>query len=161
MISKKVSMLGLWGAGKTSMVSRFVNQVFDEKYHATLGVKMDTKILKVGDTDLKMVLWDIAGTEDVFDIPMHYIAGSAAYILVLDGTRRESFEKGFDLVEKVKLSIGDLPYTIAINKSDLDWEVSEQEINQLLPKGASWIKTSAKTGHGVEEAFLDVSKKLV
>lgn len=159
MISKKIAVIGLWGAGKTSLVSQFVNQVFLDKYHATLGVKMDTKQVQVEEQTVKMVLWDIAGAEDVFSVPMHYISGSAGYLLVLDGTRRESFTKGFELVDSVTDKLGNIPCTIVVNKNDLPWEVSHEEIDQSLLKGRSWISTSAKTGEHVENAFTDLARK--
>ncbi len=46
MISKKVAMLGMWGVGKTSLVQQFVNSIYDDKYLATLGAKVDKKIVK-------------------------------------------------------------------------------------------------------------------
>ena len=61
MIGKKVAMLGMWGVGKTSLVQQFVNSIYDEKYLSTLGVKVDKKIVHFSDTDVNMMLWDIAG----------------------------------------------------------------------------------------------------
>ena len=62
MIAKKVAMLGMWGVGKTSLVQQFVHSLYDEKYHTTLGVKVDKKVVDLDDgTTVNLMLWDIAG----------------------------------------------------------------------------------------------------
>ena len=147
-------MLGMWGVGKTSLVQQFVSSIYDEKYLTTLGVKVDKKIVDVADQQLNMMLWDIAGAEDHFNVPIHYIKGSAGYLLVMDGTRRNSIEAGVDLIKLVSENVGDIPFVPAVNKCDLPWEVSDEEITELLGKEpGSWLKSSAKTGENVEAAF--------
>lgn len=162
MISKKVAMLGLWGVGKTSLVRRFVSSFFDEKYLSTLGVKVDKKIVEVAGQDVKMMLWDIAGAENHFSVPIHYVKGSAGYLMVMDGTRKESFEAGIDLIGLVKEKIGDLPFVVVVNKCDLEWAITETEITQALaPFGTSWLKSSAKTGENVEHAFHQLAEIII
>ncbi|MFT5655355.1 MAG: small GTP-binding protein [Arenicella sp.] len=68
MISKKIVMIGAWGVGKTSLVRQYVDSVFSEKYHSTIGVKVDKKVLQVDEQELTMVLWDIAGAEEHFPV---------------------------------------------------------------------------------------------
>ena len=87
MLSKKVVMLGLYGVGKTSLVQRFVRSIFDDKYLTTLGVKVDKKVVQVDDIEVTLMLWDVAGAENHFDVPMSYIKGAAGYLVVVDGTR--------------------------------------------------------------------------
>ena len=65
MLQKKVCMLGSFSVGKTSMVRRYVESMFDEKYHTTIGVKVDKKIVRAGGRTLTLILWDIHG-EDIF-----------------------------------------------------------------------------------------------
>ena len=162
MIKKKVCLIGMWGVGKTSLVQQFVNSVFDEKYHSTLGVKMDTKVLSVADSEIKLMLWDIAGAEDNFSIPMHYLKGSAGYMLVIDGTRAETLTCAIELANNISAEIGDIPFVVMVNKSDLDWEISEQEIDSALGRFAQvWFSGSAKTGENVELAFHTLAEKLL
>ena len=63
MLTRKICMIGDFAVGKTSLVSRYVRQTFSEAYQTTIGVKIDSKIIQLpsGD-DLKLVLWDIAGS---------------------------------------------------------------------------------------------------
>jgi GTPase SAR1 family protein len=64
MLKKKICMLGSYGVGKTSLVGRFVRSMFDDKYHTTVGVKIDKKVLSIEDQEVTLMLWDMAGEED-------------------------------------------------------------------------------------------------
>ncbi len=155
-------MLGMWGVGKTSLVQQFVNSIYDEKYLSTLGVKVDKKVVNVGSQDVNMMLWDIAGAEDHFSVPLHYIKGSAGYLLVMDGTRAASLQVGLDLIKLVQDGVGDVPFVPVVNKSDLDWELSDSDIDEALaPYGVSWYKSSAKTGENVDLAFTTLAEKML
>ena len=162
MISKKIAMLGMWGVGKTSLVQQFVNSIYDDKYLATLGVKVDKKIVKTTDKDLNLMLWDIAGAEDTFSVPMNYVKGAAGYLLVLDGTRAASLDSGSELVDLVNDQVGPIPFVIMINKSDLPWEISEADVERVFGKhGQPWFSGSAKTGENVDLAFQTLAEKVV
>jgi GTPase SAR1 family protein len=79
----------MWGVGKTSLVQQFVSSIYEDKYHATLGVKVDKKVLSLANSQIKLMLWDMAEAKK-YSIPMHYLKGSAGYMLVIDGTRAET-----------------------------------------------------------------------
>ena len=153
-------MLGMWGVGKTSLVQQFVNSIYDDKYLSTLGVKVDKKVVSVGDTDCNLMLWDIAGAEDHFSVPIHYVKGSAGYLLVMDGTRRESLEVGLDLMKMVQEGVGDIPCIPLVNKADLDWELDDDEITEALG-GLEWWRSSAKSGENVDLAFETLAAKML
>lgn len=162
MISKKIAMLGMWGVGKTSLVQQFVNSIYDDKYLSTLGVKVDKKVININDTDVNLMLWDIAGVEGNFSVPLHYVKGSAGYLLVLDGTRRESLACGLDIIAMVEKGLGPTPFVAVVNKSDLDWEITEAELDEALaPFNCIWLKSSAKTGENVELAFNTLTEKVL
>lgn len=162
MIKKKVVMLGSWGVGKTSVVRQFVQQIFDEKYLSTLGVKIDKKRVSVLDQDVDLILWDIAGAEDNFSVPMHYVKGAAGYLLIIDGTRRASLDTALDLVNLVEKEIGQLPFVVVVNKSDLEWEIDAAEIEAAFAgPDQLWFATSAKTGENVEAVFSAISERVI
>jgi small GTP-binding protein len=162
MITKKVCLIGMWGVGKTSLVQQFVNSIYDDKYHSTLGVKVDKKVLSVADGEVKLMLWDIAGAEENFSIPMHYLKGSAGYMLVIDGTRPETLACAVELASNIKAEIGDIPFVAVVNKADLDGQISAEDINAALGMfGQSWFRGSAKTGENVEFAFDTLAAKLL
>lgn len=162
MISKKVAMLGTWGVGKTSLVRQFVHSAFEDKYLSTLGVKVDKKVVAIENQEVNLMLWDIAGSEDHFSVPIHYVKGSAGYLLVVDGTRRETLEGAVDLVNKIETEIGKLPFVVALNKTDLECEMSLEDIEAGFGEfNAEWFETSAKTGKNLEALFLELTKKMI
>jgi small GTP-binding protein len=155
-IQKKICMVGVFGTGKTSMVQQFVHSLFTDKYHSTVGVKIDRKEVDLDGTAVNLVLWDLAGRDESADISTSYLRGSAGIFYVVDGTRRETFEQILEIGEIVKGAIGDVPSMVALNKKDLvdEWRLGQGDYNALLDAGFHTIGTSAKTGEGVEDAFL-------
>jgi len=161
LIQKKICMLGAYAVGKTSLVARFVRSIFSEKYHTTIGVKIDKKTLKVDDKDLSLILWDLAGEDDFYQVRMSYLRGSAGYLLIADGMRRETLDKAIELQARAENEIGNVPFILVINKLDVidDWEVKEADLAALTSKGWRVVSTSAKTGVGVNETFLAIGQK--
>ena len=147
MLQKKVCMLGSFSVGKSSLVRRFVESIFDEKYHTTIGVKVDKKIVNANGEDVTLVLWDIHG-EDVYQkMRMSYLRGMSGYLLVADGTRRQTLEDALALNERVVQEIGKVPSVLALNKHDLadQWEIDSARQTQLTGEGWTIQHTSAKT----------------
>jgi small GTP-binding protein len=160
MIQKKVCMLGSFSVGKTSLVRRFVDSIFDEKYHTTIGVKVDKKIVKASGEDVTLVLWDIHG-EDVYQkMRMSYLRGMSGYLLVADGTRRQTLDDALALNERVVQEFGKVPSLLLLNKCDLpdQWEIDSSQAAKLAAAGWSVFNTSAKTGDAVEKAFLQLAQ---
>src|SRR5215210_9350570 len=92
MIQKKICMLGTFAVGKTSLVQRFVESIYSDKYHTTVGVKIDKKLVKSGEQEVNLLLWDIQGEDGVQKLRSSYLRGAAGYILVIDGTRRATLD---------------------------------------------------------------------
>lgn len=155
-------MVGDFGVGKTSSVSRFVHNVYSEKYQTTIGVKVDTKIVDTTDIPKKFVIWDIAGRNKFGNVEFTYLRGSAAYILVVDGTRESTLDTALALRKSIEARYGELPFVLLINKADLQdqWEVSDEKINELKKSGVNVFITSAKTGDNIEEAFSELALML-
>src|SRR6202451_4790173 len=119
MLQKKICMLGSFSVGKTSLVRRFVESIYFEVYQTSIGVKVDKKVVRVNDEDVTLVLWDIHG-EDVYQkIRMSYLRGMSGYLLVIDGTRRQTLDDALRLNERVMQEAGKLTAVLAFNKSDL------------------------------------------
>lgn len=154
-ITSKICIIGDFAVGKTSTVERFVNRQFSEKYQTTIGVKVDTKEILVDGVDLKLIIWDIAGTDKFGEIEFSYLRGASGYIMVADGTRSNTLASAQDLRAQVEGRYGDLPYVLLINKSDLShsWDVTDDNINFLRNTCANVFVTSAKTGKDVDQAL--------
>jgi small GTP-binding protein len=163
MLQKKVCMLGTFAVGKSSLVRRFVKSMFDEQYLTTIGVKVDKKVVSANGEDLTVVLWDIYG-EDVFQkMRMSYLRGMHGYLLVVDGTRRQTLDDALALNERVVSEIGRVPAVLALNKFDLidQWEIEAAQEAQLTAAGWTLEHTSAKTGEAVEKAFLQLAQAML
>jgi small GTP-binding protein len=163
MLKKKLCMVGSYGVGKTSLVKRFVHSIFSEKYQITIGVKIDKKTVIMDGKEIKLLLWDIAGEEEAFTIPPSYLKGSDGYILVIDGTRMNTYEQAVDIQKRIHQDLGDTPFVVVLNKSDLvdDWELGENILDDMRQKNWLVIKGSAKLGTGVEEAFNTIVRKIL
>jgi small GTP-binding protein len=162
MIQKKICMVGAFAVGKTSLVARFVESIFSEKYHTTVGVKISKKALQVGDQEWHLILWDLAGEDEFLQIRTSYLRGSAGYLLVVDGTRRATLDTAVSIQQRIVDTVGNIPFVVLFNKSDLtnEWEIANDAFEELSHQGWSWLKASAKTGVGVDEAFLTLITKM-
>jgi small GTP-binding protein len=163
MVQKKICMLGGFAVGKTSLVTRFIDSSFSEKYYTTVGVRIEKKALQLDGKEWHLIVWDLAGEDEFLQIRPSYLRGSSGYLLVADGTRRATLDAAMKIQQRVRDTIGDVPFVLMLNKSDLtdEWEVTERTIGALSRMGWTWLKTSAKTGAGVEEAFLTLVGKMM
>jgi len=159
MIQKKVCMVGLYGTGKTSLVQRFVHSLFSERYLSTVGVKIDRKPMEIDGASLTLVLWDLAGRDEHEDITTSYLRGAHAILYVADGTRRESCDQLPELRALAREAAGDVPGVLALNKADLAdrWALGPRD-EEALAGEWDMVRTSAKTGEGVEEVFLRLGR---
>jgi small GTP-binding protein len=161
-LQKKICMLGGFSVGKTSLVKRFVASVFSETYLTTVGVKIDKKTVELGDRAVNLILWDVAGEDDVSTVRMSYLRGSAGYVLVADGTRLSTLEVALSLRERVEAELGALPFVLLLNKSDLknEWAIDDAKLAELQQTGWSVRASSAKSGEGVEDAFRELAVRV-
>ena len=163
MLKKKICLLGSFGVGKTSLVARFVHSLFSDKYHTTVGVKIDKKILTVGDEEVTLMLWDMAGEEDGAPVKLNQVKDASGYLLVIDGTRAKTLEVAQSIQQRLIAEIGPKPFLALINKADLrdTWEIPDSTWADLTAAGWTLIETSAKSGQHVEEAFLGLTTRIL
>ena len=163
MIRKKVCMLGSFAVGKTSLVQRFVSSSFPRKYQTTVGVMIDKRTVEIEDQEVYLMLWDIYGQDEFRKVQTSYLEDASGYFLVVDGTRRDTLDTALDLHKKVKGEIGEAPFVLVLNKTDLkeEWQVNGQVLEELSKRGWTVVETSAKTGDGVEKAFLSLTAKML
>jgi len=163
MLTKKICMLGSFSVGKTSLVTRFVLSAYSADYLTTVGVKVDKKVMRVGEQELTLMLWDLAGDDDFQRMNLNFLRGSAGIIYVADGTRPASLDSVIDLRERVRANLGDLPAVLALNKADLvdAWQIDDARLERLRETGWSVRKTSAKDGTNVEESFSELASRML
>lgn len=161
-LEKKICMMGAPGVGKTSLVRRFVDSVFSDKYLSTIGVKIDRKTVELDDATLNLMLWDLQGEERYQWVRMQYLKGASGYILVADGTRAETLETAIGLQENAASRAEGLPFILCLNKADLwgQWAISATQQEWLKDKGWTVFQTSAKNGDAVEQAFRELAGRM-
>jgi len=162
MLQNKICMLGGFGVGKTSLVSRFVSSIFSDRYLTTVGVKIDKKKVSLDSGEMTLMLWDIYGQDEFQTVRDSYLRGATGYLLVADGTRYSTLDTAVVLQKRAESVIGRVPFLLLLNKRDLDreWQVDEQTLITLADQGWRVVKTSAKTGEGVEDAFTTLAREM-
>ena len=155
----KLILGGDGSVGKTSMVHRFVDDVFDTDYKRTIGTSITKKECYFDglDSQVRFVIWDLGGQVQFKRVRQSYLAEAEAGILVFDLTRRDTF---VNIKSWYKEIVDNSPKGIFLilvgNKCDLvDQSVISTEEGEALAQelGLTYLETSAKTGENVNDAF--------
>jgi len=161
----KLVLLGEANVGKTSLVYRFIENKFRENYKSTLGVnllKKDMELDKYGSVSAQ--IWDLGGQESFKSLRKLYLEGANGALLVYDMTNKKSYEKLDEWVQSFREARVDAPIILIGNKSDLknQMTITESEAKEYAAvNNLGIIITSAKTGHNVEEAFIELASKII
>lgn len=167
-ISKKICLIGDFSVGKTSLVRRFIENKFSDRYLTTVGVKISRKPVSVGTSkqEINLLVWDIEGHTKYKSIPTNYLQGAHGAIIVGDLTRTETLK---NLAQHLELFTQINPQSksvIAFNKSDL---VTTDKLNKLIELNSldscdrlinSYV-TSAKTGDYVNNMFEQLAENII
>jgi len=158
-LQKKVCVLGGFAVGKTSLIRRYVHSIFSDAYLTTVGVKIDKRTVALPDRTVHLILWDLAGEDDIASLRMSYLRGAAGYLLVADGTRPQTLAVALSLHRRVEADHGRLPFSLLVNKNDLtdEWAIPEADLDGLRRDGWRVRSSSALTGDGVEDAFNELA----
>lgn len=163
----KVVLLGEAGVGKTSIISRYVNNTFSDVLMSTTGASFAVKKLEIDpEHKIKFQIWDTAGQERFRSLAKIFYQNAAVAVLVYDITRRDSFQKLKDFwVKELKENApSDIILAVAANKSDnYEFEVvSLKEGKELAQEiNAIFKSTSAMLSHGIEDLFKLIGEKFI
>ena len=163
--SFKVVLVGESGVGKTSIISQFIDQTFQEDQQSTTGGSFSTKsVVCDGGKILKFEIWDTAGQERYRSLTTMFYKDANAAIMVYDVTRKDSFEElqNYWAKQIKESSPENIILVIAANKSDLiEYEtVDEGEARNFAKEiSAIFISTSAKNSEGINNLFEEIAKK--
>ena len=162
-IQKKMVLMGNFSVGKTSLIRRYVDNSFSDKYLTTIGVKISKKIIEDEERSLMLLIWDIEGALDtVKRVNKTYLKGASGAIIVVD-------IESADMIDNIKMHLNDLysinsdiPFVVAINKIDMDESFRQDldEIRSLYPQMVSSHYTSAKSGLNVEKLFEQIAASI-
>jgi small GTP-binding protein len=167
----KICLVGEAAVGKTSLIRRFVLDVFEDLYIATLGAKVTKKGLLLsgqsGGNDVKvnLMIWDIMGEKGFRELLKEaYFHGAQGILAVCDITRKDTLMELKNWVDAVTKVTGEVPVRFVANKTDLKSEAQfgEEDVRELSEEmGSSYLMTSAKTGEGVEHTFEEIVRLIV
>ena len=154
MIKKKICLIGSFGVGKTSLVSRYAKGIFSEKYLSTVGVMISQKSVHLASGGVRLMIWDLAGEDDFQGLRLSYLKGASGALFVADGTREETLQITQQHIERMEQFHPGIPALILLNKADLNdqWEISDDQSSEF-DRRLEVFPTSAKTGANVVEAF--------
>ena len=160
MIQKKILLVGDFGVGKSSLVERWVHNRFSENYHSTIGVVISKKEITVNDVELKFLIWDVAGSREISDVPKAYYLGCSGILYIFDLTRPETWENLAERLNVVRELSNCENLLVIANKSDL---CNSEQIKEVLANVniAVDIVTSAKDDSNVEAAFQQLGINIV
>lgn len=157
MIRKKILLLGDFSVGKTSLIRRYVDGTFDDRYLTTIGVKISKKNLNIDNIEAEFIIWDIEGATPTKKIPLSYYKGASGAIFVTDVNRSETFTS---LEEHIRTFLEVNPnanYVVAHNKSDL---LSEDQKDRYELDSHTFL-TSAKEDKNVEDLFIRLFREIL
>eukprot|EP01090_Pellita_catalonica_P013714 TRINITY_DN331_c0_g2_i1.p1 TRINITY_DN331_c0_g2~~TRINITY_DN331_c0_g2_i1.p1 ORF type:complete len:213 (-),score=37.42 TRINITY_DN331_c0_g2_i1:195-833(-) len=164
-ITFKVVLLGEGSVGKTSLVTQYIHKTFNERHVTTIQASFLSKKLNVQGKSVTLNIWDTAGQERFHALGPIYYRESHGALLVYDITDNNSFIKVKNWVKELRRMLGkEVVIAIIGNKIDLERSravnktVVEKYVQQV---GAKHYHTSAKLNKGLEELFLDLTKRMI
>ncbi|PAV23867.1 GTP binding protein [Pyrrhoderma noxium] len=160
----KIVLLGDQSVGKTSLITRFMYDTFDNTYQATIGIDFLSKTMYLEDRTVRLQLWDTAGQERFRSLIPSYIRDSSVAIVVYDITNRASFLSTSKWIDEVRSERGnDVIIVLVGNKADLSdkREVTLEQGNEKADElKIMFMETSAKAAYNVKTLFKKIALSL-
>ncbi|MFW6142007.1 MAG: Rab family GTPase [Candidatus Saliniplasma sp.] len=163
-VKRKVNLLGAPGVGKTSLVMRYVKNVFGDEYLKTIGTNIYTKDVSFEEGDIKLIIQDIMGEKGFKNVQEGAFKGSTGAIAVADITRTESLNNLLNewLPRYKRLSSDENPILLAVNKFDIEEKnITTEHLEDVYTVFDHVVFTSAKTGRNVEYLFKELASRVI
>jgi len=161
----KVLLLGDSTVGKTCILLKYTDKIFQETHMMTIGLdyRLKTMTLQSG-KEVKLQIWDTAGQDRFRSITKNYYKGSHGIILIYDVTSLKTFENVKSWVSQIHEEISDKVVIYLVgNKIDMDDErkVQTEEGQKLAEElGVPFVETSAKSGVNIDNIFSDITERI-
>merc|ERR1711937_238697 len=161
----KLVFLGEQSVGKTSLITRFMYDSFDNTYQATIGIDFLSKTMYLEDRTVRLQLWDTAGQERFRSLIPSYIRDSTVAVVVYDVTNQASFLNTAKWVEDVRAERGnDVVICLVGNKTDLGNDKRQVSTEEGEEKASNddllFMECSAKAGYNVKSLFRKLATSL-
>jgi small GTP-binding protein len=173
-LKAKICLVGEAAVGKTSLIRRYVEDSFDDRYISTLGSKVSLKKIwltsrndPTKNVEVQLSLWDLLGERSYLDtLHREYLKGAQGLIAVCDVTRYSTFEALDQWIPAAFRIAGQVPLAVVVNKMDLKDQVmclyDEHEPQDKAERyGGFALWASAKTGKNVNPIFGQISLAVV
>ncbi|CAD7961741.1 unnamed protein product [Amoebophrya sp. A120] len=162
----KILLVGDSGVGKSSLMLRFCDDMFNERQLATIGVDFRTKTLPLQQKQVKLAVWDTAGQERFRTMTSSYYRGAQGVILAFDTTQKETFDNLPKWIQEVRAhSTHEKAKLLLVgNKVDLleERQVSREEAEEFANSHAmAYLETSARTNLQVSKAFAELAESIL
>ena len=150
----KIIFVGDAGVGKTTIISRIMDNPFNDAYEPSIGVDFMSKNITFRGTNIKLQMWDTAGQEKYKGLIPSYVRNSSIVFLIYDVSVKSSFDNIPNWITFIR-SIENNTLVLCGNKIDLaEREVKKEEGEALAQKeGIAFFEVSAKTGDGIKNMF--------
>jgi small GTP-binding protein len=158
----KVVMMGASSVGKTSIVIRFGQGTFSPDQEPTIGAAFISRDVQTDRGNISLHIWDTAGQERYRALVPNYSQGSSAIVIVYDCQSPESFDAAKEWLAQAKGNHPDgVVWFLVANKVDLESAVTVDEARAFADREElCFVETSAKTGQGVHELFVEIAKRI-
>jgi len=169
----KILVVGDIGTGKTSIIKRYVHNIFSMHYKSTIGVEFALKVINWDPkTEIRLQLWDIAGQERFGNMTRVYYKEAVGAIVVFDVSRIATFEAAAkwksDIDSKVTVGVEEKPIPVILlaNKIDMakdGFVKSPSQMDQYCKENnfVGWFETSAKENIGIDKAAKFLISKIL
>ena len=162
----KIILVGDPGVGKTSIMTKFVSNEFQNTYLSTIGVEFKSKEIHINNnTCARLKIWDTCGQEKFRAITRQYFKNSEGVFVVFDLTNKETIKKLDIWMKDIKDNIDNDYFIFLIgNKSDIkdrDLTIAEEAKQFAINKKINYYEVSAKTGSGIYNIFEKMASKLI
>lgn len=141
----KIILIGDSGVGKSCLLIRYADNMFNDSFAPTIGVDFKTKYINVDGQQVKLQLWDTAGQEKFRSLTKAYMHGAKGILVVFDISDRDTFMQSGYWIDMIRESDDSVDLILVGNKCDLDHAVSAEEIEIFTKKyDIHYFETSAK-----------------
>jgi len=165
MIKTKVVILGDSGVGKSSILNRLKFDKFQEKMDSTIGCEFFASDVFIGNTEIKLLLWDTAGQEVFRSFTPNFLRGAKIAIIVYDLSNKTTLDTIDTWIEEAQKQ-KNIKIIFVGNKNDLDkseynFDIENCLDNKITENMFIYGKVSAKTGDNIKNLFKFIGEKIL